>query len=112
MSPEQITRNQHFIAELRANQYKAKNTMRDSKGGRCCLCVALDTAIKDGFVCNSQHYEIFPPATLANWYGWPSYDPVLGSHHAADHNDGVRVSEKTHDEIAELFQKEFNIPEP
>lgn len=112
LTPEQIKRNKAFIKDLRANPKKAIGQMRDNDGGRCCLCVALDTALAMGF----QKYEyerrvnsdIYPPPSMAKWYGWPSEDPHLGNNQASVYNDGGScIPELSHSEIADRFEEAF-----
>lgn len=110
----QIYRNREFLKDLRANTKKAKHTMREADGSRCCLCVALDTAERLGYVnINNESTTETPPCDMADFYGWPSYNVPLGPKNigAAGHNDGSwedeNVPEKTHQEIADLFVEKF-----
>lgn len=114
MTPEQIERNRAFIRDLRANPKKAKQKMRDSDGGRCCLCVAYDTAQAMGAGlpdCN----RFWPPDEIANFYGWPSREPILEyegrRRRASQFNDGsdgaTSFQELTHAEIADAFEATF-----
>ena len=111
MTPTQIERNREFLKDLRTNPWKAKEQMRDDNGGRCCLCVALDTALRLGYrPANHEHLEDcenYPPHSMGAFFGWPSRDPCLSGTCAVRHNDGDTVQEKTHKEIADLFEREF-----
>src|SRR5688572_5006055 len=113
LTPEQIERGREFLKDLRANKLKAKATMRDSSGGRCCLCVALDTAARMGAEFNkSRDGDMYPPYEIAEWYGWETRNPILGSRlfqdrRASDLNDGDRGPELSHCEIADAFELEF-----
>ena len=107
MTPEQIERNRQFIKDLRANEKKAINSMRNSDGGRCCLCVALDTACDLGFDSGYEKecYKNYPPGHIAKFYGWPTANPIIsGISNAANVNDRP---ESTHAQIADMFEETF-----
>lgn len=120
MTPIQIERNREFLKDLRANQLKAAGTMRNLEGGRCCLCVAMDTAIKLGMPIIQQELEEavqVPPFCVANFYGWPDTNPLIGSgkntSSAARWNDMGEGMTYSHSEIADKFEEtwpELKIP--
>lgn len=122
LTPIQIERGREFLKDLRANPLKAKGEMRKPDGRRCCLCVALDSAISQGFECpepGSEQWQDdsgYPPNSMANFYGWPIRNPILDGHHAECWNDGVDgATELTHPQIADLFELEYpelKLPEP
>jgi hypothetical protein len=115
MTPEQITRNQIFLEDLRANSLKTTGQMRDDEGGRCCLCVALDTAIKLGYKRPPRYAcDILPPDDINDFYGWEGIDPLIGADRkycASSYNDGISedgmVEMKTHKQIADLFEEAY-----
>ena len=112
MTQEQIENNRAFVKALRENKKKAKGVLYGSDGGRCCLGVAFDVAKERGFVNPDTYSPSFcPPKTMASFYGWNCEEysnPLLGGIHATEHNDGVnKTPEKTHKEIADLFEQEY-----
>ena len=132
LTDQQVARGRALCKALRTNCKKAINRMRTPDGGRCCLAVALDTAIEDGFVVpprgeNTNHtadeYPYLPPFTLASWYGWDNqrstrdYFPMLQMpgyyatwHPAGIWNDGdatYRLPPFTHAQIADAFENTF-----
>jgi len=110
MTKAQKTRNREFLKDLRANEKKAIGKMRSARGGRCCLCVAFDTACRLGFKSydKSWDYEALPPEEMASFYGWPSRNPELDGHLASEHNDGgCGTPRKSHKAIADLLEKQF-----
>lgn len=108
MTQTQIERNREFIKDLRANKLKAIGRMRDENGGRCCLCVAYDTAQRLGAGLPAASC-LTPPQQMAEFYGWPCLNPILRGRYASDHNDGdcSHTPELTHCEIADLFEQTF-----
>jgi len=116
MTQEQIERNRVFLADLRANEKKATRRMRDNEGGRCCMCVAFDTAEKLGATFVELGTDVLPPADMSEFYGWErnrmgNCNPALvlsGERHtAANLNDGWETPELTHAEIADAFEATF-----
>ncbi len=111
MTPEQIERNRQFLRDLRANPRKAKGKMHDREGGRCCLCVALNTAVSLGLELRDpiEMYTSLPPRNMGAFYGWGVSNPHLGVNRlkAAQHNDGKGTPELSHPEIADLFEETF-----
>jgi hypothetical protein len=116
MTPEQIERNREFLKDLRANQKKVRKCMRSSGGGRCCLAVALDSAIAQGYQCPETWGDraFLPPDDMAeDFYGWPGRSPMLigpdgvTKHHADGWNDGKDCQELSHAEIADAFERTF-----
>jgi len=111
MTPQQIERNREFLKDLRANEKKAKSVMRDDNGGRCCLCVAYDTAQRLGANL-PDHSLCLPPLELADFYGWPRCAPYLSTGNGVEPvtflNDGTAgAAEHTHAEIADAFEQTF-----
>lgn len=115
MTEIQRERNREFIKDLRANQRKAFGRMRGTTGGRCCLCVALDTAVRLGFPPPKDHLKaadsvVVPPVEMAEFYGWQQCNPVVGGYHLSVHNDGGACgAPKSHKEIADLLEE--HLPE-
>lgn len=115
LTEQQIARGRRFCQALRDNPVKCKRWMRDPlSGGRCCLAVALDTAIKDGFdpPMPVEHFISLPPEQLKEWYGWDNRNPTLTIHgqprSASYINDGILCGEEiTHKQIAELFENAY-----
>jgi len=116
MTPEQIERNRAFIRDLRANEKKAMGTMRTPDGGRCCMCVAYDTALTLGGEFKGALTGCLPPADMSEFYGWPrnamgNANPLLDygkmTETAANFNDGSDCPELTHAEIADAFEATF-----
>jgi len=110
LTPAQIKRNRLFVTALRMNKKKARNTMRNDKGGRCCLCVAYDVAQANGAkLPKLPDGSSFPPPHIGNWYGWDSYDPVLGrmGRTASEYNDGSDNAAISHRKIAALFESKY-----
>jgi hypothetical protein len=101
------------IKALRENPKKAKEMMQDSNGGRCCLCVISHVA-EDimGYERNELCGENLPLFRMSDVFGtgsdrWCPENISIGSDLASAHNDGVRVPEKTHKEIADILEKEY-----
>ena len=106
MRPIQIERNREFLKDLRANPKKSKSRMRNAEGGRCCLCVALDTANRLGADLPTDSV-FYPPAALAEFYGWTCEDPHIAGREASKLNYGVCGREYSHAEIADAFEETF-----
>lgn len=98
---------------LEENPKKAKQEMRDSEGGRCCLCVmedyakSIDPKIRTGC-------EEYPHKDLEAFYGLKSYYKSVfnfafnNSDEASECNDGMGFTkEHTHKEIAARIRKDF-----
>jgi hypothetical protein len=114
MTPEQIKRNQIAMAALRRNKKKAIGEMRDSEGGRCCLCVIQDSAVAQGFKFPKKKWksmESYPSPSLAKFMGWKMHkkkaNPLLCGFPASYYNDGYICPQKTHKQIAKLFETEY-----
>lgn len=114
LTDEQIARGRRFLRDLRSNPVKAVGAMRRGEG-RCCLCVAYDTAQADGAEL-PLHTDVFPPEQIADWYGWDRWNPSLiyedevrdMSHFSASHlNDGEYAPILTHEEIADAFEETY-----
>ena len=115
LTEEQVVRGKAFVEALRNNKKKATGEMRNGFGGRCCLCVALDTALDMGFeppICADQ-FEYLPPKQMGDFYGWEDLNPNIMGKNATNHNDGQYeegnqiYAPKSHAEIADLFEEEF-----
>ena len=59
-----------------------------------------------------------PPSDMADFYGWKEVNPILRGELATSHNDGYEggsaggnCPEKTHAEIADLFEQEVLLVE-
>jgi hypothetical protein len=114
MTEEHIQRNRAFLADLRANPLKAAGSMRNPNGGRCCLCVAMDTAVRLGMPILKQELEDatqVPPECVATFYGWPNANPLIGeglvNGSAARLNDEGKGEKYSHTQIADLFEETF-----
>lgn len=114
LTEDQIARGRRFVEELRKNPNKAIGVMK-TKSGRCCLCVAYETAQCDGANLSS-HNGLLPPKEMAEWYGWERVDPLLKYEDedgnmvealASDLNDGYHAPNLTHAEIATAFEDTF-----
>jgi len=102
---------------IRNNPRKAKYEMRDSMGGRCCLCVMMDYAEEQGAdVKQSEDNDLPAREGMEQFYGIKTmnnlteqnmFDFILQGSPASHHNDGVDIREKTHEEIADMIEKEF-----
>lgn len=108
-TPEQIKeRNQEWANDLRLNEKKATCTMRDEEGGRCCLAVAEDTAIRLGldYIPDSIVMGAMPYESLGRFFGWEDHDvnPSLGGIGAIHLNDSMDLP---HTEIAVLVEQTF-----
>lgn len=105
------------VKALRRNKKKAKNIMRDSEGGRCCLCVLANSAAYScGLPKRAFEGTGFPLEDLSKIFGVTSIhmgganqnDIKIGEYAASDYNDGENeLPEKTHKEIADLLTKEY-----
>ena len=68
---------------------------------RCCLRVAADVAIEELGV---KSKDGIASQFVADFYGWESCNPLLGSVPATYHNDDEKAP---HKDIAKLVRKEF-----
>ena len=104
------------IQALRDNPLKARGEMKNSQGGRCCLCVMDDYAkqhVTDVEYCDRR--SLFPDKKYFNEvYGFDPKWPVLPfngyMYDLAVFNDGsdfLGILEHTHKEIADLLEKRF-----
>ena len=110
-TPQQIReRNEAWARALEANPKKCVGQMRDGQGGRCCLAVAQDVALKMGMDA-PMDFEL--PSTpwdeVADWFGWDSVNPYLETSSgepmiAAQINDEADLP---HAEIAKLVRETF-----
>lgn len=110
--------------ELEANSKKAIGRMRDTEGGRCCLCVMEDYAISiDPAIRRGSQYT--PSSDLVCFYGLANNISEVDNRandielfnfvfengdYASDCNDGEtnsNVKEHTHKEIAARIRAEF-----
>jgi hypothetical protein len=110
------------IKALRENPLKAKDQMRDSSGGRCCLCVLSEVAEdiqgvprgtftyrepdgEDAIVPTSDLAEIFG---LHNEFISEQFNFLINHKMASIWNDGLGFTpELSHKEIADMIEKEF-----
>ncbi len=101
------------IAALRRNKKKAKGRMRDSDGGRCCLCVLANSAER---ICGVKKGTFegrgFPKIQLGSIFGITNTntwnDLLIHGKNASYWNDGRgNVPEKTHKEIARMLKAEY-----
>ena len=103
------------IFNLWNNPKKAKNAMRNEKGGRCCLCVIEDTANYFGF--ESHNDGVMPTWGCFNFMemdriGSAPTDleniKLTGRYFASTLNDGTSgAPELSHKEIAILLAKKL-----
>jgi hypothetical protein len=64
-------RNQKWADALMLNKRKSRRSMRDGKGGRCCLQVAEDVAIECGLnITRSEATDMYPSEELVDFFGW------------------------------------------
>lgn len=118
---QRIYRNGLWAKALEANKRKARRSMRDGHGGRCCLQVAEDVAIECGLTIErSMSSDFEPPEQVAKFFGWDDTDPTL-SHtdeyggdyetDASQLNDCFYFSNKSlgmpHKEIAKIVRENF-----
>lgn len=100
---------------LEANKRKARKTMKDGHGGRCCLQVAQDVAKSCGVVMNVDKYSLLPTRETARFFGWENTNPIIASKTqyktASDINDyevyNKRDTGLPHKEIAKLVRETF-----
>lgn len=109
---ERIARNKAWAKALKENPKKAKGRLRCSDGGRCCLGVAEDVAIRLGLKVEKS----FPSAGIPSWkvcefFGWEDdVHPDLVVNElgyklsAIQVNDGLDLS---HKKIAECVLNTF-----
>jgi len=110
------------IKALRENPLKAKDQMRDSSGGRCCLCVLSEVAEdiqgvpRGTFTYREPHGEdaIVPTSDLAEIFGLHNesssgqFNFLINDKMASIWNDGFGFTpELSHKEIADMIEKEF-----
>jgi hypothetical protein len=110
------------IKALRENPLKAKDQMRDSSGGRCCLCVLSEVAEdiqgvpRGTFTYREPDGEdaIAPTSDLAEIFGLrnesssPTFNFMINHQMASIWNDGFGFTpEASHAEIADMIEKEF-----
>jgi len=110
------------IKALRENPLKAKDQMRDSSGGRCCLCVLSEVAediqgVPRGTFtyCEPDGEDaIAPTSDLAEIFGLrnvsisQTFNFMINHKMASIWNDGFGyTSELSHAEIADMIEKEF-----
>ena len=110
------------IKALRENPLKAKDQMRDSFGGRCCLCVLSEVAEdiqgvpRGTFTYREPYgqYDITPTSDLAEIFGLHNesssgqFNFVINNKMASMWNDGFGYErEASHAEIADMIEKEF-----
>jgi hypothetical protein len=110
------------IKALRENPLKAKNQMRDSSGGRCCLCVLSEVAEDiQGVPRGTFTYRepdggnaITPTSDLAEIFGLRNescseqFNFMINHQRASKWNDGFGYArEASHVEIADMIEKEF-----
>ena len=110
------------IKALRENPLKAKDKMRDSSGGRCCLCVLSEVAEDiQGVPRGTFTYrepdggdDITPTSDLAEIFGLPNescseqFNFMINHQMASTWNDGFGYArEASHAEIADMIEKEF-----
>lgn len=127
MTLEQIEHGKAFMKALRENEKKATGMMRNADGGRCCLCVALDVAVERGYDPdglsrrNFSDLNMVPPPDMGEFYGWGhvSNPRLIDDNNieadAAPFNDGreqtdeyiIAIGERTHKEIADIFENTF-----
>lgn len=106
LTVEQVKRGKAFVKALRENPLKAHEEMRNSDGGRCCLCVAYDVAQEMGAGLPEAEPEL-PPREIAGWYGWDSSNPYISNMQASAWNDATGDDEVTHAEIADMFEEKY-----
>lgn len=77
-------RNEEWAKDLENNQIKASGMMRDPEGGRCCLAVAEDAAVRMGYLgvtsidCNGIRLNTAPSIALAQFFGWCDPTSAIG----------------------------------
>lgn len=124
-----VWRNCELAKELINNKRKGTGMMRNYEtGGRCCLQVAEDLAIRCGLPISRSHLtHSEPPEEVGQFFGWGSPNPELKTPHdeeilATELNDGVCGSRQakhkytqkglSHKEIAECFLNTFTTTKP
>jgi len=96
------------VQALRENPQKSKYEMRDTEGGRCCLCVMMDYAKEQGADVRKHKDQELPESEgMEQFYGiksWGEFSEsgvfnfILEVDYASEHN---------HEEIAEMLEKKF-----
>lgn len=93
-------RNRMLAEELKKNPKKCRLSLRDEKGGRCCLQVAEDLAIKCGLdIKRSDKDEHLPNKLISDFYGWEKYD----------HDPRLRIYPKDHPKHTEIIETAANL---
>jgi hypothetical protein len=103
------------IAALRRNKKKTRSKMRNSDGGRCCLCVLANSAERIcGYKKGSFEGRGFPIVDLGKIFGVKShisgqeFNLVIQGGKASVWNDGSsQKQEMTHKEIARMLKDEY-----
>ena len=110
-------RNALWAQALEQNRRRTEKRMRSRNGGRCCLCVATDLAIEQGWV-NENKYDYgenkpnnLPSKAVAKAFGWFCTNPTLKDPQsecitawATDLNDQKHLA---HKEIAKWVRHTF-----
>lgn len=108
-----------FYAALRSGEFtKGRYRLRRRDGSCCVMGVATMVALRDGApitlvdgVCfrEADHprlYSALPPHCIAEWYGFPERNPVLGSQ-----NQTATFMSDDHDlnfgKLADLFERYY-----
>ncbi len=119
---QRIYRNGLWAKALEANKRKARESMRDGHGGRCCLQVAEDVAIECGLDIKRSDYSAeYPSHEVGLFFGWyntkgyTTNNPRLSyeedSISASELNDNEYHNGKSkglpHKEIAKIVRKNF-----
>lgn len=114
---QKIERAQRWVTALQNNKRKAVEEMKDNKGGRCCLAVAQDVAIKVGGICLIDPSNLMPEGETIKWFGWGPSTPLLRTPNgatidASELNDGTNgIKPLTHKQIAECVIATFINPD-
>jgi len=109
LTPMQRERMVEFLKDLRANTKQAIKEMRSADGGRCCLCVAYDTAQRLGACLPAIKDNQLPPSEIAEFYGWKTPNPMLRISPSTLSACASMLNDRgtCHAEIADLFEKEY-----
>ena len=108
-------RNRLWAKALRENKRKARRTMKDLHGGRCCLRVAEDVAIECGVEIKLRKSKL-PSYKVSCFFGWGAFnvpslnlpDGTIMS--AAEINDDLNDCGLSHKQIAECVENTFVHP--
>jgi hypothetical protein len=102
------------VEALRNNPKKTMRKMMDDDGGRCCLCVMAHVAedicgVPRNSFCGYLTPKIQMSKVFAIAHGKIMVDDniLIQGEYASVWNDGFRVDEKTHAEIADMLEKEY-----